>query len=126
MTKLPPKMCSEMLQGGHCQPLSQFPSHNTSCYLALTSSSSFPLPSSLRIAGFSGSDEGAVLEKLCESFADGDGDAVAEACDSIVFRSMDTDVRGVEIREGGEGRGDTGGEEGREGRCEEGKSGREI
>ena len=47
-----------------------------------------------------------MLEKLCESFADGDGDAVAEACDSIVFRSMDTDVRGVEIREGREGRGD--------------------
>ena len=39
---------------------------------------------------------------------DGDGDAVAEACDSVVFRSMDTDVREEKIREGrGEGwRGD--------------------
>lgn len=39
------------------------------------------------------SDECVALQKLCDSFVERDGEAVAEACGNVVFRAMETDVR---------------------------------
>lgn len=46
-----------------------------------------------RIPGFLESDECGALQKLCDSFVERDGEAVAEACGNVVFRAMETDVR---------------------------------
>ena len=52
-----------------------------------------PAITAVRIPGFLESDEGSVLQRLCNSFCERDGEAVVEACGNIVFRAMETDVR---------------------------------